>query len=109
MTISSRKRRAGLSPRSSLRPRRRSRYSSEARQKNPPNPSTISASSTSTRPCVGAITCSSLQDLLRDDEIHDLARSLVDLGDLGVAVMALRGEIREVAVPAEDLDAFAPV
>src|SRR6185503_15061844 len=78
-----------------------------ARQKNPPNPSTISASSTSARPCVGAITCSFLQDLLRDDEIHDLARSLVDLRDLRVAVVALGREVGEVTVAAEDLDALA--
>src|SRR6266542_5078489 len=48
-----------------------------------------------------------LQDLLGDDEIHDLARPFVDLGDLRVAVVALGREIREIAVAAEDLHAFA--
>src|SRR5687767_8153895 len=42
-----------------------------------------------------------------DDEPLDLARALVDLGDLGVAVVALGGELLRVAVAAEDLDRLA--
>ena len=42
-----------------------------------------------------------------DDEPLDLARALVDLGDLGVAVVALRRELLGVAVAAEDLDRLA--
>src|SRR4051812_26717305 len=39
-----------------------------------------------------------------DHELLDLARALVDLGDLRVAVVALGGELLGVAVAAEDLD-----
>src|SRR3954468_22173231 len=42
-----------------------------------------------------------------DDEPLDLARALVDLRDLGVAVVALGGELLGVAVAAEDLDGLA--
>src|SRR5207249_5583696 len=55
-----------------------------------------------------ASVASLLQNFLGDDELHDLARALVDLGDLRVAVMALRWEVREVTVAAEDLHALAP-
>src|SRR4051794_41201703 len=37
----------------------------------------------------------------------DLAGALVELGDLGVAVVALDGELLRVAVAAEDLDRLA--
>src|SRR5256885_12199754 len=56
---------------------------------------------------VGAINGSFLQDLFRDDELHDLAGPLVDLGDLRVAVMPLGGEVFQISVAAEDLDAIA--
>src|SRR3712207_8938909 len=49
----------------------------------------------------------SLHDALpisRDHEPLDLARPLVDLGDLRVAVVALDGELLRVAVAAQDLD-----
>ena len=42
-----------------------------------------------------------------DDQPLDLARALVDLGDLGVAVVALGGELLRIAVAAEDLDRLA--
>src|SRR4051794_5777317 len=42
-----------------------------------------------------------------DDEPLDLAGALVDLGDLGVAVVALDRELLGVAVAAEDLDRLA--
>src|SRR3954447_7434633 len=42
-----------------------------------------------------------------DHEPLDLARALVDLGDLGVAVVALGRELLRVAVAAEDLDRLA--
>ena len=42
-----------------------------------------------------------------DDQALDLARALVDLGDLGVAVVALGRELLRVAVAAEDLDRLA--
>src|SRR6476620_5163352 len=42
-----------------------------------------------------------------DDQALDLARALVDLGDLGVAVVALGREVLRVAVAAEDLDRLA--
>ena len=42
-----------------------------------------------------------------DHEALDLARALVDLGDLGVAVVALDRELLRVAVAAEDLDRLA--
>src|SRR3954447_8502780 len=42
-----------------------------------------------------------------DDEPLDLARALVDLGHLGVAVVALGRELLRVAVAAEDLDRLA--
>ena len=43
----------------------------------------------------------------RDHEPLDLARALVDLGDLRVAVVALGRELLRVAVAAEDLDRLA--
>src|SRR5512141_864824 len=46
----------------------------------------------------------SAEDLPRYHEPLYLARSLVDLGDLRVAVVALDGELFRVAVAAEDLD-----
>src|SRR4051794_19886328 len=42
-----------------------------------------------------------------DHEALDLARAFVDLGDLGVAVVALGREVLGVAVAAEDLDRLA--
>src|SRR5919106_2934480 len=45
-----------------------------------------------------------LQDLPRDHDPLDLARALVDLGDLRVAVVPLDRELLRVAVAAEDLD-----
>src|SRR4051812_37859280 len=42
-----------------------------------------------------------------DHEPLDLGRALVDLGDLGVAVVALGRELLGVAVAAEDLDRLA--
>src|SRR5205823_1960560 len=46
-----------------------------------------------------------LEDLFGDDELHDLARAFVDLGDLRVAVVALGGKVLEISVAAVDLDA----
>src|SRR3954469_12698102 len=43
----------------------------------------------------------------RDPQPLDLARALVDLGDLGVAVVPLGRELLRVAVAAEDLDRLA--
>src|SRR6266498_3837999 len=57
-----------------------------------------------TNPPVGAITSDSfLQDLFRDDELHDLAGPRVDLRDLRVAIMSLGREVFQVSVAAEDL------
>src|SRR3954453_10884808 len=47
------------------------------------------------------------EDLAGDHEALDLARALVDLGDLGVAVVPLGRELLRVAVAAEDLDRLA--
>src|SRR5947208_12796135 len=47
------------------------------------------------------------EDRARDHEPLDLARPLVDLGDLRVAVVALDRELLRVAVAAEDLDRLA--
>src|SRR3569832_2273389 len=44
------------------------------------------------------------EDRPRDHEPLDLARALVDLGDLRVPVVALDRELLGVAVAAEDLD-----
>src|SRR5437868_9641415 len=44
------------------------------------------------------------EDLARDHEPLDLARALVDLGDLRVAVVALDRELLRVAVAPEHLD-----
>src|SRR5439155_12320403 len=109
MTISSRSRRAGLSVRSSFRPRRSSRYSCHALKKNPPKPTSTSASSIhAPRPAVGAVTTRSfLEDLFGDDELHDLAGPLIDLGDLRVAVVALGREVFQIAIAPEDLHAIA--
>src|SRR5919109_5325225 len=49
------------------------------------------------------------EDRARDHEPLDLARPLVDLGDLRVAVVALDRELLRVAVAAEDLDRLARV
>src|SRR3954452_20446217 len=43
----------------------------------------------------------------RDDQPLALARPLVDLGDLGIAVVPLRRELLRVAVAAENLDRLA--
>src|SRR5690348_1043769 len=45
-----------------------------------------------------------VEDAAGDHEALDLARALVDLGDLRVAVVALERELLRVAVAAEDLD-----
>src|SRR3954468_10089929 len=47
------------------------------------------------------------QERPRDHEPLDLRRPLVDLGDLGIAVVALGRELLRVAVAAEDLDRLA--
>src|SRR5205814_4660021 len=47
------------------------------------------------------------EDLARDHEPLDLARPLVDLRDLRVAVVALDRELLRVPVAAEDLDRLA--
>src|SRR3954453_17343109 len=47
------------------------------------------------------------QQRARDHEALDLARALVDLGDLRVAVVALGRELLRVAVAAEHLDRLA--
>src|SRR5919205_3803594 len=47
------------------------------------------------------------EDRPRDDDALDLARALVDLGDLRVAVVALDRELLRVPVAAEDLDRLA--
>src|SRR6266446_1458753 len=44
------------------------------------------------------------EDRARNHEALDLARTLVDLGDLRVSVVALDRELLRVAVAAEDLD-----
>src|SRR5438270_8269760 len=41
------------------------------------------------------------------DQALDLARALVDLGHLGVAVVALHGKVARVSVAAQDLDRLA--
>src|SRR6185437_10504361 len=46
------------------------------------------------------------EDRARDDQALDLARPLVDLRDLRVAVVPLDRELLGVAVPAEDLNRF---
>src|SRR5205809_5992734 len=48
-----------------------------------------------------------LEDLFGDDELHDLAGSLVDLRDLRVAIVALGGEVFQISVAPEDLHAVA--
>src|SRR5581483_2864078 len=100
MTSSSRTRRQPWSRRDSSRPRRSSRYSRTVRQANAPNAASVRIrSTTAQRPGVGAtISGSFLEHLLGDDELHDLARPFVDLGDLRVAVVALGREVREVTV-----------
>src|SRR5260370_39750859 len=91
-----------------LVPRRSRRTRNTARQVNAPKPSTVSARRTMAPAPEVATTGRSLrQHLLGDDELHDLARALVDLGDLRVAVVALRREVFEVPVAAEDLHAVA--
>src|SRR4029453_19008772 len=47
------------------------------------------------------------EDRARDHEALDLARALIDLGDLRVAVVPLDRELLRVAVAAEDLDRLA--
>src|SRR5581483_8792540 len=44
------------------------------------------------------------EDRARDHQALDLARPLVDLGDLRVPVVALDRKLCRVAIPAEDLD-----
>src|SRR5215218_1591198 len=44
------------------------------------------------------------EDLARDHQALDLARALVDLRDLRVAVVALERELLRIPVAAEDLD-----
>src|SRR6266550_3583055 len=87
------------------------RYRRHARQKNAPKPSAASSSRTAPpgiNTPVGAITGRSLlQDLFRDDELHDLAGSLIDLGDLRVAVVTLGREVFQISVAPEDLHAIA--
>src|SRR5262245_6000930 len=85
-------------PRSTLMPRESSRRAG-ARSTRP------------SRPTVGEVDGSAHERALgqsenraRDHEPLDLARALVDLGDLGVAVVALDRELLRVAVAAEDLD-----
>src|SRR5262245_13766185 len=46
---------------------------------------------------------SDFQNASRDDEVLDLRRALVDLGDARVAEVALDGELARVAGPAMDL------
>src|SRR5258705_9254185 len=63
---------------------------------------------------IGASKCMRLardvaEQRARDDESLDLARALVDLGDLGVAVVALGREVAHVAVAAEHLQRLARV
>src|SRR2546430_16019923 len=86
-------------------------YRRHARQKNAPKPSAASSSRTAPpgrKTPVGAITGDSLlQDLFRDDELHDLAGPLIDLGDLRVAVVALGREVFQIAIAPEDLHAIA--
>src|SRR5258707_9639237 len=108
MTSSSRRCRHGRSMRALL-PRRRRRNRKTARHVNAPNPSRVSARrTTAPAPAVGAIIGRPLrQHLLGDDELHDLARALVDLGDLRVALVALSREVLEVSVAAEALHAVA--
>src|SRR5215207_1442599 len=54
-----------------------------------------------------ALACGVAEQRAGDDEALDLARALVDLGDLGVAVVALGREVLGVAVAAQDLDRLA--
>src|SRR5258706_3511458 len=46
-------------------------------------------------------------DMPRDDQLLDLGRALVDLGDAGVAVVALDREVLEVSRAAVDLHGLA--
>src|SRR5512145_1120415 len=62
--------------------------------------STWSCSSVNANRTVSSV----LDERRRDDEPLDLRGALVDLRDLGVAEMALRGVLLDVAVPAVDLD-----
>src|SRR5215217_2382405 len=52
----------------------------------------------------GQLALAQPEDRARDHEPLDLARPLVDLGDLRVAVEALSGELLRVPVAAENLD-----
>ena len=47
-----------------------------------------------------------LEQLVRDHDALDLARALVDLRDLGVAIVPLCREVLDVAVAAKDLHAL---
>src|SRR5438477_367721 len=47
------------------------------------------------------------EDFLRDDELHDLAGPLVDLGYLRIAVVALGRKVFQIAIAPEDLHAIA--
>src|SRR5262249_20302258 len=48
-----------------------------------------------------------LHQMVRDHQALDLTGALVDLGDLGIAKVALHRELGDVAVAAEDLDRLA--
>src|SRR6185295_4106177 len=50
------------------------------------------------------VSCSSLENAGGDHDALDLARAFVDFGDARVAVVALHGKLRRVAVAAVDLD-----
>src|SRR5436305_2284924 len=53
------------------------------------------------------VACGLAQQRAGDHEPLDLARPLVDLGDLRVAVVALGGELLRIAVAAQHLDRLA--
>src|SRR6185437_1083015 len=50
---------------------------------------------------------STFREIAGDHQALDLARALVNLGDLRVSEMPLDGEFRHVAIAAEDLDRLA--
>src|SRR5204862_6524792 len=83
--------------------RRRARYPSFPR-----SGCTASSAGRARRACEGTslreIALAEGEDRAGDHEPLDLARALVDLRDLGVAVEALHRELLRVAVAAEDLD-----
>src|SRR5579863_6721200 len=61
------------------------------------------------RPIVSGPFVQPAEQLARDDDVLHLGRPLVDLGDLGVAVVAFGGELGRVSVPTQDLQAFVGV